>query len=84
MNSLFDLPGKKEKLLTDDQLDRLRYAYGQMKRIKSDHNGSAYGEHHKLIALLRELGVKAKFEASAQVENFVEHVITYNETPKVY
>lgn len=51
---------------------------------RSEGTGSAWGDHYKLVAILRACGVDAEFESSSQVENYVEYVITYGEAPNLY
>ena len=66
-----------------EEIDRLTVAYREMKDIKSEGNGSAYGEHMKLALILRECGVHDKMEDSVTVEWYVEEIITYGRKPKV-
>lgn len=68
----------------DEEIEKLRGAYQQMQEVKSEGNGSAFGEHYKLARLLRSFGVSLDFESSSQIENVVEHIITYGEVPDVY
>lgn len=65
-----------------EEIEKLRDAYREMKEIKSECNGSAYGEHMKLALILRECGVCDKLEDSATVEWYVEEIITYGRTPR--
>lgn len=65
-----------------EEIERLTIAYREMKDIKSDENGSAYGEHMKLALILRECGVLDRLEDSATVEWYVEEIITYGRKPK--
>ncbi len=65
-----------------EEIEKLRDAYREMKEIKSEGNGSAYGEHMKLALILRECGVHDKLEDSATVEWYVEEIITYGRTPR--
>ncbi len=65
-----------------EEIEKLRTAYQEMKEIKSECNGSAYGEHMKLAAILRECGVYDKLEDSVTVEWYVEEIITYGHKPK--
>jgi hypothetical protein len=64
-----------------EEIDKLTIAYREMKEIKSECNGSAYGEHMKLAKILRECGVFDKLEDSATVEWYVEEIITYGRKP---
>lgn len=74
----------KKGYLSKSEWTKLDEAYRQMRDRRSDGTGSAYGEHHMLVALLGEFGIRAEFEASSQVENFIEHLLTYNELPEIY
>lgn len=67
-----------------EEIEKLRVAYQEMMDRRSDGTGSAYGEHYLLVDLLRKFGVEAEFESSSQVENYVEHVITYGTKPTIY
>lgn len=71
-------------LLYPEELQELRQAYREMLDRKSDNSGSAYGEHYLLVALLRRFGIRDRFEASSEVETYVEYVITYNQRPTTY
>lgn len=66
-----------------EEIERLRDAYQEMKQVKSECNGSAYGEHMKLALILRECGVLDKLEDSVVVEWYVEEIITYGRKPEV-
>jgi len=68
----------------DDEIDALRQAYIDMKNIRSDSSGSAMGEHYKLAKILKNMGVHTKFEASSQIENYIEAVLTTGRKPDVY
>lgn len=75
---------KKKGVLYPQELQKLDQAYRAMLERRSEGTGSAYGEHHILVSLLREFGISASFESSSQVENFIEHLLIYNEVPDVY
>ena len=64
-----------------EEIDKLTAAYRRMKEIKSECNGSAYGEHLLLVKILRECGVHDGLEDSFTVERYVEEIITYGRTP---
>lgn len=74
----------KTGYLYPDELEKLRTAYIEMMDRKSDYSGSAFGEHYAIVALLKQFGITDTFEASSQVENYVEYLITYNEKPTIY
>ena len=74
----------KKGYLSESEWQELDKAYREMRDRRSDGTGSAYGEHHLLVALLGKFGIRNSFEASSQVENFIEHLLTYNEIPDVY
>lgn len=74
----------KTGYLYPEELERLRTAYIEMMDRKSDYSGSAFGEHYAIVALLKQFGITDIFEASSQVENYVEHLITCNQKPTVY
>lgn len=65
-----------------EEIEKLTTAYREMKEIKSEGNGSAYGEHLKLAKILRECGVHDRLEDSATVEWYIEEIITYGRTPQ--
>jgi hypothetical protein len=67
-----------------EEIEELRIAYQRMRDIRSDGSGSASGEHYILVDMLRRFGVEDEFESSSQVENYVEHVITYGTKPTLY
>ncbi len=67
-----------------EEIKRLREAWLKMRQRRSEGTGSAWGEHYILRKILRECGVHIEFESSSQIENYVEHVITYGEAPDVY
>jgi hypothetical protein len=69
---------------TDAEIAKLRRAYENFQEIRSEGNGSAYGEHYVLIKLLRQCGVSPVFEASSQIENMIEHILTYGEVSNVF
>jgi len=75
---------EKKGVLYQDELKKLDQAYRTMLERRSEGTGSAFGEHHVLVSLLREFGITASFESSSQVENFIEHLLIYNEVPDVY
>jgi len=64
-----------------EEIERLRQACLE---IRSTSTGSAWGEHYKLRLILREMGVHEEFESSSQIENYVEHVITYGQKPDIF
>lgn len=70
--------------LYPEEVERLRAAYIEMQERKSTQTGSAMGEHYILAGMLREFGITDSFESSSQVENYVEHLLTYNEKPDLY
>jgi len=74
----------KSGYLYPEELEELRKAYIEMMERKSDNSGSAFGEHYILVSILRKFGITDSFEASAQVENYVEYLLTYNAKPDVY
>jgi len=67
------------------EIEKLRKAYNElvMKRSMLG-SGSAYGDHYEIVLLLRSFGCGDRFEASSQVMNYIEHIITYGESPEVY
>ncbi len=66
------------------ETEQLRKAYHELVMKRSMFgSGSAYGDHYEIVRLLRSFGCRDRFEASAQVMNYVEHVITYGESPEV-
>lgn len=67
-----------------EEIERLRLAYLEFPEIRSTSTGSAWGEHYKLRLILREMGVHEEFESSSQIENYVEHVITYGRKPDIF
>lgn len=67
-----------------EEIEELRKAYTEFLQIKSEGTGSAFGEHYKLRALLRRMGVTEDFESSSQIENYVEHVLTYGTKPTIF
>ncbi len=67
-----------------EEIEKLRRVYMEFLKIRSDSTGSAWGEHYKLRLILREMGVQEEFESSSQIENYVEHVITYGKKPDVF
>lgn len=67
-----------------EEIEKLRQAYLEFMEIRSTSTGSAWGEHYKLRLLLREMGVFEEFESSSQIENYVEHVITYGTKPNIF
>jgi hypothetical protein len=67
-----------------EEIEKIRRAWLELKRVQSDQTGSAYGEHYKLLLVLRECGVTETFEASSQIENYAEYVITYGKKPEIY
>lgn len=67
-----------------EEITQLRRAYTEFCQIKSEQNGSAFGEHYKLRELLKRFGVNEKFESSSQIENYIEWVITYGNKPSVF
>jgi hypothetical protein len=71
-------------VLYPNELDELRTAYVEMRERKSEQSGSAYGEHYLLVAIMRRFGITDRFEASSEVENYVEHLLIYNERPSIY
>jgi hypothetical protein len=66
------------------EIKQLTNAWREMMDRRSTGTGSAYGDHYILVNILRNCGVDAKFESSSQVENYVEHVITYGNAPDIY
>jgi len=70
--------------LYPEELEELRNAYISMMDRKSDYSGSAFGEHYIIVALLKKFGITDSFEASSQVENYVEHLLIYNQEPTLY
>jgi hypothetical protein len=74
----------KEGDFYPEEIERLRQAYQEFLEIRSESTGSAWGEHYKLRQLLREMGVHEQFESSSQIENYVEHVITYGTKPDIF
>ncbi|GEM_PF-4720044 len=67
-----------------DEIERIKQAYFELKRRKSEGTGSAWGEHYLLLKVLRECGVDAEFEASSQIENYAEQVIIYGKKPTIF
>lgn len=67
-----------------EEIEKLRQAYQEFLEIRSTSSGSAWGEHYKLRLILREMGVDEQFEISSQIENYVEHVITYSQKPDIF
>jgi hypothetical protein len=67
-----------------EEIERLEKAWREMMDRRSAGTGSAWGDHYILVGILRDCGVEAEFESSSQVENYVEHVITYGEAPSIY
>jgi hypothetical protein len=67
------------------ETDMLRKAYTDLVMRRSEFgSGSAHGDHYELVRLLRSFGCKDRFEASAQVMNYIEYAITYGKSPEVY
>ena len=67
-----------------EEIERLRQACLEFLEIRSTSTGSAWGERYKLRLILREMGVHEEFESSSQIENDVEHVITYGRKPDIF
>lgn len=67
-----------------EEIEELRAAYSRFCEIKSESNGSAYGEHYNLVALLKKMGVTDSFESSSQVENYIEQVLINGQKPTLY
>jgi hypothetical protein len=67
-----------------EEIECLKQAWQEMVQRRSEGTGSAWGDHYKLVSILRDCGVDAEFESSSQVENYVEYVITYGEAPNLY
>jgi hypothetical protein len=78
------LPLGMGSMSNPSELDELRTAYVEMRERKSEQSGSAYGEHYLLVAIMRRFGITDRFEASSEVENYVEHLLIYNERPSIY
>lgn len=74
---------KKHKFYPEE-IKRLEKAWQEMMDRRSAGTGSAWGEHYVLVNILRDCGVEAEFESSSQVENYVEYVISYGESPDLY
>ena len=67
------------------EVEQLRKAYNELVMKRSMFgSGSAYGDHYEIVRLLRSFGCRDHFEASSQVMNYIEYVITYGESPEVY
>ena len=71
-------------VLYPNELDELRTAYAEMRERKSAQSGREYGEHYMMAAIMRRFGITDRFEASSEVETYVEHLLTYNERPSMY
>lgn len=67
-----------------EEIEKIKKAYFELKRRKSEGTGSAWGEHYVLLKVLRECGVDETFEASSQIENYAEYVIIYGKKPDVF
>ena len=72
--------------LDQSEWNDLNQAYLEMLQRKSDGTGSAWGDHYLLVQKLATFGITdIDFEGSgARVENFIEHLLTYNEIPAVF
>ncbi len=68
----------------DDEIENLRKVYSEIRDVRSETSGSTMGEHYRLVMILRSMGVDDEFEASSQVENYIEHILTTGKKPSAY
>lgn len=64
-----------------EEIERLSKEYREMRQVRFDGNGSAAGNHYLLVKTLKEMGVHRPFEASSDVERYIEHVLLNKEAP---
>ncbi|MEZ4524919.1 MAG: hypothetical protein R2941_03250 [Desulfobacterales bacterium] len=49
---------------------------------KSDWTGSARGSHYEAIAWLRKHGIHKGFTGGREIEDYISHIVTYNQIPE--
>ncbi len=57
--------------------------YEQFQEARRSYGASAYGNHYLFLEAINRFGVRPKLDSSAEIVDYVEHVITYGESPDV-